>query len=103
MNAIQQVEVNGVTVRESTEFELQGRSEQLAEDIIRRAEDIHSKDASEIADELIGETLTVVGITRNPSGTHFELTTRFNEDNPASIMQFAIENMLQDGDLEVNN
>ena len=102
MSAIQQVEVNNVTIKTGTEFELQARSEQLAEDVIEAVDDIHSEDASEIADELVGETLTVTDITRDPSGTHFEFTTPLNEDTPVSIMQFAVENMLQDNDLTPN-
>ena len=100
MSAIQQVTVNGVTIKDGTEFKLQAESEQLAEDVIARAENIHSEDAAEIANELNGATLTVTGITRDPGGTHFEITTPLNEETPVSIMQFAIEQLLQDGSLE---
>jgi hypothetical protein len=102
MSTIQQVEVNNVTIEVGTGFKLQSRSEQLAESIIETVDDIHSNDAGEIADELVGKTLTVANITRDPSGTHFEFTTVLNENTPVSIMQFAVENMLQDNDLVPN-
>lgn len=100
MSAIQQIEVNGTTIKDGTEFVLQEKTEQLAEDIIERAEDIHSEDPEEIANDLEGETLTVAGIKREVDGTHIEFTTALNEDNPTPIMQFAVENMLRTNHLE---